>query len=94
MRAEHEAYTRGYEESQMIYLVAPGWMEHVDECRMFTSYSAMEMYVLTHALQRKTWNADPDWCEIYAFGGDAEMLHPIFRYFVRDERLVRVPIKS
>jgi hypothetical protein len=76
----------------MIYLVAPAWMEHVDECRMFTSYSAMEMYVLTHALQRKTWNADPDWCEIYAFGGDAELLHPIFRYYIRDGHLMRIPV--
>jgi hypothetical protein len=76
----------------MIYLVAPVWMDHVDECRVFTSYSAMEMYVLTHSLQRKTWNADPNWCEVYAFGGDAEMLHPMFRYYIRDGHLTRIPV--
>ena len=76
----------------MIYLVAPVWMDHVDECRMFTSYSAMEMFVLTHAAQRKTWNADPEWCNVFAFGGDAEMLHPMFRYYIRDGHLMRIPV--
>lgn len=76
----------------MIYIVSPVWVEHIDECRVFTSYSAMETYVLTHSAQRKTWNADPHWCTIFAFGGDAEMLHPIFHYYIRDGQLVRIPV--
>ena len=75
----------------MIYLVAPVWMDHIDECRMFTSYSAMETYVLTHAAQRKVWASDPAWCNVYAFGGDGEILHIVFHYYIRDGQLVRVP---
>ena len=76
----------------MIFLVAPVWMERVDECRAFVSYSAMETYVLTHAQQRKLWNADPDWCVVYGFEGD-EMKHPVFQYTIKDARyLSRVPI--
>ncbi len=76
----------------MIYLVAPVWMDHIDECRAFMSYSAMESFVLSYAMQRKTWNADPEWCNIYAFGGDTELLHPVFRYYIRDGQLMRVPV--
>jgi len=77
----------------MIYIVAPHWMERVDECRMFVTYIAMETYVLTHAQQRKVWNADPDWCYVYAFDGD-EMKQAVFQYYIKDGHLLRVPIKS
>jgi len=57
--SEYKAYTGGQQESVMIFLVAPVWMERIDECRAFLSYSAMETYVLTHAQQRKLWNGGP-----------------------------------
>jgi len=76
----------------MIYIVAPTWMEHIDECRAFTSYSAMETYVLTYSAQRKTWGADPEWCNVFAFGADIDMYHPVFRYYIRDGHLMRVPV--
>ena len=76
----------------MIYLVAPVWMEYIDECRMFASYLAMETYVLTHAAQRKQWASDPHWCNIYAFESEGEVMRIVFQYYIRDNRLVRFPV--
>ena len=76
----------------MIYIVAPVWMEHIDECRAFTSYSAMESFVLSYAKERNMQGAEAEWCNIYAFDGDNELLHPVFRYYIRDGRLMRVSI--
>lgn len=76
----------------MIYLVAPVWMEYIDECRMFTTYLAMETYVLTHAAQRKQWAANPDWCNIYAFESEGEIMRIVFQYYIRDGHLIRLPI--
>lgn len=66
----------------MLYVVVPIDAKWRD-LSFFTSYSAMEQFVLNFARIQKRRPSIMSWCEVYAYDGEDE-LHPVFKYTIQE----------
>jgi hypothetical protein len=74
----------------LLYFVVPHHHHTWDDITVYSSFSAVEQFVLQVAAMLAERKSDPNWCKILAYEGQDE-LHPTFVYtFVGVDRLRRV----
>lgn len=74
-----------------VYIVVPRYEHTWDEVNVYSSFSAVEQFVLQVASLLARDGRDPNWCKILAYEGQDD-LHPMFVYtIVASDRLHREP---